>query len=104
MGAMPIGSLAMLPLTRSAGSVVEAVPIARVEGSARAEDESYSPSREEGDSQSENQESGSQAQSYRLQEDGQSTEGAGGFSELSAGAAPSFDFPRGDSARISFFA
>jgi hypothetical protein len=104
MGTMPVGSLAMLPLTRSVGSVAEVVPTARVQGSARTEDESYSRSKEDGDSQSENQESESQAQSYKLHEDGQSTEGVGGSSERSAGAMPSFDSPRGDSARISFFA
>jgi hypothetical protein len=112
MGIMPIGPLAMLPLARSAGS--EPVPMARVERSARAEDETYSPANQGGESQPERQELESQAQDYELLEDGQGPEGETSegetsevetsLTDLSASAAPWFDLPGDSPAQISFFA
>jgi DNA-binding IclR family transcriptional regulator len=78
--------------------------MARVEYSARTEDETYSPSKDEGGSESENQDPRSKAQDYEIREDGQSFEVEGSLTGLSAGAAPSFNLPGDSPAQISFFA
>ncbi len=112
MGIMPIGPLAMLPLARSPGAEVQLAPMARVERSDRAEDETYSPANQGGESQPERQELESQAQDYELLEDGQGPEGEtsegetseSSLTDSSAGAAPWSDMSGDSSSQISHFA
>jgi len=109
MGITPIGPLAMLPLFRSAGAELEPAPMARIERSARAEDETYSPANQGGEPQPGSQEPGNQAQEYELREDGQgpegeTSEGESSFMDPSVGAAPGFDVPGDSPGQISFFA
>ena len=109
MGITPIGPLAMLPLTRSAGPELEPVPMARVERSARAEDETYSPSKEDRDSpleakKSANRQSGSEDKENELSEDEGFIEDGSNSAEPLTSAASSFDLPSDSLAKISFFA
>jgi hypothetical protein len=90
----PIGPLAMLPLGRSAEPEFEPVPMARVERSARTQDETYSSSRKDSDSQPESQESGSEARSGEFFEEETFAEVQSTSAEPSTGAAPSFDLPQ----------
>jgi hypothetical protein len=99
MGITPIGPLAILPLTRTAGSASEPLPMERVERSERSEDETYSPSN--GDSEAQ---SGDQAQDYELGENGPLLEGESSLTEPAASKAPTFDSLHDSSARVSFFA
>jgi hypothetical protein len=94
----------MLPLARSAGAELEPAPMAMVERSARTEDETYSPSKDEGGSEAETKETGSKAEEYEIREEGQPFEGEGSVTGSSAGAAPPFDLPGDSRAQISFFA
>ncbi len=109
MGITPIGPLAMLQVNRLAEPDLEPTPMAGVEYSARAEDETYSPSKEDGDSSSGSRESAdqrsrSQPQDYEIPENEQSLEGKGSFEEPLSSAAPSFELPTDSSGKISFFA
>jgi hypothetical protein len=103
----------MLPLARFAGSGTEPVRMARVEPSARAEDETYSPSSQDSELQSGGQDPGNQAQEYELREDaqdldgetldGQTSEGGIGSTDPVAGVVPQFDLPGDSPAQVSFF-
>ena len=104
MGITPIGPLAMLPVTRLDGSAIEPAPMARVERSARTEDETYSPSKEGGDSQSQSRESRGEDGDSELSDAGEPVYGQDSMAEPSIGAAPLFDRPPVSPANISIFA
>jgi hypothetical protein len=114
MGIMPIGPFAMLPLERPAGSGSEPTIMARVERSARAEEETYSPSggdgaHGDGEPQPGRHGSGDDGQDSEPWEDGQGLDGEAeddetGLARSSVGAAPSFELAPISSAKISFFA
>jgi hypothetical protein len=95
----------MLPLSRPDGSGIEPVPMARVERLARTEDETYSPAKEEeGDSQSQGRELGSEDRDRGDGEEGQPDDVGASLTERSFGAAPAPEISTSSSAKISFFA
>jgi hypothetical protein len=98
MGITPIGPLAMLPLSRGTGVDGEPVPMARVERSARTEDETYSPTKEESGFQSQGRESGSEAGDSEFAAEVQPEDWEDSVKE------PSFSFSEASAAKISFFA
>ena len=109
MGITPIGPLAMLPFARSPGAEVQLAPMARVERSDRAEDETYSPAKQDGQTQSGSQGQNNQAQNYELCEDGQGLEdelkeAESSLTDSSTGAAPWSDRSGDSSSQISLFA
>jgi hypothetical protein len=100
----------MLPLVRPDGLE----PVARVERSARAEDETYSPADKGSQPQPGSEEPQSQTEEYGLEDDGlglenetsqvETNEGEGGWPGSSVGAAPRFDLPDDSQVQISLFA
>lgn len=94
----------MLPLFRPGGLGMEPAPMARVEQSARTEDETYSAAKEDGDSESQGRGSEFEAQDTEFYDGKQPVDGEDSLSENSFGASPSVDSPSGYLANISFFA
>ena len=109
MGITPIGPLAMLPFVRSAGAELQVAPMARVERSDRAEDETYSPAKQDGQPEPGSQGQENQAQDYELGEGGQGLEtemmeAESSLTDSFASVAPRFDGPGDPPTQISFFA
>ena len=78
--------------------------MAKVEQSARTEDETYSASKEQGDSQAQGRAPESEARDSEFQYGEQPVDGDTSLMESSFGAEPTVEFPMEPSAKVSFFA